>query len=256
MASVATARCGVDALTTQAIVQRDSVAKNYVPIIHPVMNLPMQELRSEGDCEITDPRACLNHYNSAADLACVLYCYISHFYFKAMIKAGYITQGLRVVRYCMEKDRYEECVVVNQSDGAGDRDESVEEMLLKYKNKEGSCRSGVELINLETGYQFRPITVRKRTRGPNGVAVGSVSQTYTGAQWARKLAEDKKLQDCKRKMVNDEMARTLSGATCRKEGQGSPEGSVVIPTLIIMGVWDFSGVDNQRKPPVYASQRV
>jgi hypothetical protein len=245
MASIATVRTNTDALTTQAIVHRDSIAKNYVPIIHPVIYLPMLQLRKDGDCEIVDPRACLNHYNSAADLACIIYSSIGLNFFHAMVKAGYVAHGLRVVRHCTENDEFQDCIVVNKQDGLGPRDESVEEMLLKYKTKEGSCRPGVELINMENGYLFNPITVRKR--GRNGSESAMPASIMSRQQWFRKVREDKKLYDCRRRLATDEAARHLSGATCRKDAQSSSDGRVVVPVLVIKAAWCFPGYENRKK---------
>ncbi len=240
----------MDALTTQAIVHRDSISKNYVPIIHPDLYLPMLQLRKDGDCEIADPRACLHHYNSAADLACLVFAEVSRFYFDAMVKAGYIAHGLRVVLQCTENDEFDERLVWKKEDLTLPREETVEEMIQKYKTKEGTCRPGADIINLETGYEFKEVRQRKRVRGAfAGANTGaSASTVLTRPQWNRKLAELKKLYDCQRKLQTDEAARNVStgAGACRKDAP-PPEGRRVVPTLIIKAAWMFPGYENRRK---------
>lgn len=243
--SIVSTRSGMDALTTQAIVHRTSIAKNYVPIVQAELYLPMLQLRKDGDCEIGDPRACLHHQNSAADLACAVEIEISLLYFKAMVKAGYIAHGQKVVLHCTENDEYEERTVVKKQNESDRIVESVEDMLLKYRTKQGNCRPGVDLINFDPGFQFREIKSTKRGR-PDHHGRFTRSTVWSGVAWRKKLFDEKKMHDCQRKLLTEEAVRSLSSAACRRDAP-PVEGRVSVPTLVIKAAWCFPGFEQRRK---------
>lgn len=247
-------RSSVDALTTQAILHRETIVKNYLPIVQATNNLPMLKLRKDGECEVGDPRACIHHQNSAADLACALYVDVSRNYFNAMVGAGYIAQGLRVVLHCTECDEYDERIVVRAQDDEHPTNESVEDLINKFKNRQGTCRPGVEIIGLGGGgYEFREIKALKRGRTggllPGGGRFGR-STVRSAAAWRKKLAEDKTLHECQRRLVKEETVRNLSGSTsvaaCRRDG-AQDLSRVAVPTLIIHAAWCFPGHEQRRK---------
>lgn len=242
----------MDALTSQAILHRETIVKNYIPIVQVLNNLPMLTLRKDGECEVGDPRACIHHQNSSADLVCSLYVDISRDYFNAMILAGYIAHGLRVVLHCTEYDEYDGRIVVKRSDGKGPADESVEDMIDKFRNKQGGCRPGVDVINLSMGYELHDIKMLKRNRSGDPIAGERYSTVQQGTSWRKKLQLDKKLHDCQRKLLTDEAVRNLSGTAtgCRRDTAPDP-GRVVVPTLIIHAAWCFPGHEQRRKM-VYA----
>ena len=65
---------------------------NQMPpaIISPTTSSPMLHLKKYGECTLIDPRACIHHYECAADTACIMYAHISLRYFHYMVVAGYI----------------------------------------------------------------------------------------------------------------------------------------------------------------------
>jgi hypothetical protein len=225
-----------DALTYKAIAQRESIAKNYNPIISPSM-LPMLQLKQHGDCTIADPRACLHHYDGAADLACLVYVHISRPYFEAMIHAGLIVNKTRVVLRCTENDAYKFVIAQNLEKEAGKVQRNVEELLDSLKSRQGNCRPGVELLTMEHVF-VEPRTFQKK-RGPDGKRISNappVSTTYTmnGKKWAQRLRDSMKQFECHRTLHSEQKRAELN---CRTNRKTASEGRTQVPILVIEAPW-------------------
>lgn len=226
----------VDSLAKQAILHRESVAKNYIAIINPLNKLPMLQLRKEGDCEIADPRACLNHYNGTADLCCLIYVHVSYQYFSALIKIGLITDKERAVLRCTEHSAYAHVTVTSKSIENLLRHERVEDLLERFRDRPGVCRSNVEILKLDVGFEFVQVKGqlnRKRKPGLDATGIPTTHHILSEAQWRKHVLQCKGMFDCQRKLHTDEMTKQLSA--CRREP--TADGSIMIPIFVIEGPW-------------------
>lgn len=239
----ATGRSAVDAdtLTLAAIQQRDSVHRNYRPIVNPVNGLPMLQL-NRNDCEVIDPRACIHHYDSAADLACAIYIHISLPYFYAMVHAGYIANKTRVVLHDTDNSSYVFVLAQNEESTGPAASQTVETLLDTMRNSSGTCRPGVKLVTLDSLiFTQNSSFVRKRSAcGADPVAVPQVrALVMSAARWHARLQQAKHLYECQRRLHTDEAVRKLS--TACGAGAGKDDlGRVVIPTLVIEAAWGIT----------------
>ena len=154
-----------DEAAKKILEQRHNVVRNYNAIIGRNLK-PMIQWKQHGDCTIEDPRACLHHYDSAADLACLLFAHISLPYFEAMITNHMIVNKTRIVLRCTENDAY---VYVNAENRVRETDkgrERVEDLIQKMRSEQGNCRPGVEMLSLD--YVFtQPSNFHRRKRPRN-----------------------------------------------------------------------------------------
>lgn len=158
-----------DALTLAAIKQRDSVHRNYRAIVNPVNGLPMLQLNRH-ECEVMDPRACIHHYDSAADLACAIYIHVSLPYFYALVQADYIANKTRVVLHDTDFESYVFVLAQNEESTAPSSKDTVEQMLNGFRkcNSQASVRQAGPVKNTRSGRRVslgrRPV----RRRLPRG----------------------------------------------------------------------------------------
>jgi hypothetical protein len=94
---VSTNRTVTEETATDALRNMENLERNYIAIISPNTMSPMLHLKKYGDCTLVDPRACIHHYECSADMACILYAYVSMRYFHYMVHSGYISNKTRVV---------------------------------------------------------------------------------------------------------------------------------------------------------------
>lgn len=242
MASSVISRESNESLTHKAIESRESIARNYVPIINPVNQKPMLHLRKDGDCTIVDPRACIHHYNSSADLACIMYAHVSLPYFHAMVRAGYINNRLRLVLRCTESDTYAHAIVENVPDKFNTRTPTVSEMLGELRNTSdnfGTCRTGVALVTIDPGYRFVQTQSMCRRKNRYSRAPPPVTTAIINAKtWWHRLTVAKGLYDCQRALFGEETARGLSSCS-RTTRTKSDDGRVTVPILVIEAPWGF-----------------
>lgn len=230
-----------ESLTHKAIETRENIARNYVPIVNPVNQKPMFHLRKDGDCTIVDPRACFHHYNSAADLSCIIYAHVSLPYFHAMVKTGYINNRLRLVLRCTESDTYAHAIVENIPDKRNSRTPTVNEILGEMRNTSdnfGNCRTGVTLLTIEPGYRFVQTEGMRRRKNRYSRAPPPVTAQIINAKtWWHRLTVAKGLYDCQRTLFGEETARGLN--SCGRATKKQEEGRVTVPTLVIEAPWGF-----------------
>ena len=230
-----------ESLTHKAIESRENIARNYVPIINPVNQKPMLQLRKDGDCTIVDPRACLHHYNSSADLSCIIYAHVSLPYFHAMVRAGYINNRLRLVLRCTDSDTYAHAIVENIPDQHNKRTPTVNEMLGEMRNTSdnfGNCRTGVTLLSIDPGYRFIQTLSMRRRKNRYSRAPPPVTTAIVNAKtWWHRLSVAKGLYDCQRTLFGEETVRNL--ASCGRAAKKPEEGRVTVPILVIEAPWGF-----------------
>ena len=241
MAASIMSRESTDFMTHKAIETRESLARNYVPIINPVNQKPMLHLRKDGDCTIVDPRACIHHYNSSADLSCIIYAHVSLPYFHAMVRAGYINNRLRIVLRCTESDTYAHAIVENIPDKNNTRTPTVSEMLGELRNTSdnfGNCRTGVALVTIEPGYRFIQTQSMFRRKNRYSRAPPPVTTAVVNAKtWWHRLTVAKGLYDCQRTLFGEEAARGLN--SCSRTAKKPEDGRVTVPILVIEAPWGF-----------------
>lgn len=236
----------LEALTEQAMEHRETIARNYIPIINPSNNRPMLQLRRHGNCELVDPRACLHPVYGTADAVCGIYVHISEPYWKAMIKAGYIVNKQRVVLRCTEMDTYAFVIAMNFSADDQHQSENVEDMLQKHRNQQGVCRPGVELLTLNyTLKQVHSLAKRRKLGAGSASSMsaqppGTTTAIMTSIEWSRSIQEAKRLYDCQRKLQTASVAQR-AGACSRKQAshdtQSDTTPMLVVPTLVIEAPW-------------------
>lgn len=227
-----------DTLTLAAIQQRDSVHRNYRPIVNPANGLPMLQL-NRNDCEVIDPRACIHHYDSAADLACAIYIHISLPYFYAMIHAGYIANKTRVVLHDTDNLSYVFVLAQNEESTGPSANQTVETLLDTMRNNSGTCRPGVKLVTLDSLIFTQNSTfVRKRPAGGLDPAIQPAVRALVMSErrWHARLQQAKHLYECQRRLHTDEAVRKLS-TTCGAGAGKDDLGRIVIPTLVIEAPW-------------------
>ena len=226
-----------DAVAKKAMEQRENIARNYHAIIGKSLK-PMIQWRQHGDCTIEDPRACLHHYDSTADLACLLFAHISLPYFEAMILNGLIVNKTRIVLRCTENDAYVYVNAENRIRNPNKWRESVEELIQKMKSEQGNCRSGVEMLTLD--YVFtQPASFHRRKRGREGAAVPPTTTAYimSGKRWAKRLLQVKHMYECQRELHSEQLKDRLTTGYRPGMKKTNEESRSVLATLVVEAPW-------------------
>lgn len=228
-------------LVMRAIEQRQTVAKNYAPIVNPTTQTAMLTLRKHGECTIVDPRACFNHYDAGADLACAIYEHVSLPYWHAMIHAGLIQNRIRCVLRCTENDTYVYVIARNNPKGGTRAVDNVEDMIGRLRARQGSCRPGVELLTLDYSFVQPKSLTRKRRTGEQGAPPPVTTAIISGRRWLKRLRKAKELYDCQRRLHTEGDARRLACAIGQRntavKGQGDGAGRAQVPTIVIEAPW-------------------
>ena len=226
-----------DSVAKKAIEQRENITRNYNAIIGRNLK-PMIQWKQHGDCTIEDPRACLHHYDSTADLACLLFTHVSLPYFEAMILNGLIVNKTRIVLRCTENDAY---VYVNAENRVRDPEkgrESVEELIQKMKSEQGNCRPGVEMLTLD--YVFtQPASFHRRKRSRDNGAIPPTTTAYimSGNKWAKRLLQVKHMYECQRELHSEQLKDRLTGGARVGMKKSADESRSVLATLVVEAPW-------------------
>lgn len=231
-------------------VQEENVHKNYVSIINPNTGRAMLHLKKYGECTLIDPRACIHHYECAADVACILYAPMSLMYFHYMVHSGYVSNKTRVVLNDTKNDTYVFVVAENVNSRASSEGNSVEAIIRNVQRQEGHCRAGMDVLQVGTpdqvGYFFhQPASYFRRNKSKTIHTV--TSRVMTGKDWAKRLKNEKQQHDCQRRLYNESRKQDLS-AGCRSKNTKDPEDVnpiFHIPTIMIQSA-DFDILPPQR----------
>ena len=199
-----------------------NVHKNYVAIINPNTGRAMLNLKKYGECTLIDPRACINHYECAADVACILYAPVSLRYFHYMVHSGYVSNKTRVVLNDTKYDTYVFVIVENIDSQSMRGDNSVEGILRGVQRQEGRCRIGTDVLQAGTpeqvGYFFhQPASYFRRSKSRH---TSSTSRVYTGKEWAKRCRLEKQQHDCQRRIFNENRKQDLLVAGCHTKAAG------------------------------------
>lgn len=242
--AAATSRDNDERVVLKAIEQRQSIAKNYTPIVNPTTQTAMLTLRKHGECTIVDPRACFNHYDAGADLACAMYVHISLPYWHAMIHAGLVQNRIRCVLRCTENDSYVFVVARNNPRAGARASDNVEDLLNKLRARQGSCRPGVELLGLDYSFvQPKSLSRKRRHNGDQSAPPPVTTAVISARRWMRRMRKAKHLYDCQRRLHTEEEARRAGAVACapaRRAGDQSGGGRVHVPILVIEAPWGLA----------------
>ena len=182
----------------------------------------MLNLKKYGECTLIDPRACINHYECAADVACILYAPVSLRYFHYMVHSGYISNKTRVVLNDTKYDTYVFVIVENVDSQSMRGENSVEGILRGVQRQEGRCRIGTDVLQAGTpdrvGYFFhQPASYFRRSKSRH---TSSTSRVYTGKEWAKRCRLEKQQHDCQRRIFNENRKQDLLVSGCHVKGAG------------------------------------
>lgn len=228
----------------EAVQHFETVHKNYVAIINPNTGRAMLHLKKYGECTLIDPRACIRHYECAADVACILYATVSLPYFHYMVHCGYISNKTRVVLNDTYHDTFVFVVAENFDSREAAESHNVEDILSNLQRKGGGCSVGTDVLqagtDTEIGYFFHQPTAYFRKRNK----IQSVShRVMTGKDWAKRLKAEKAAHDCQRRALQEQQKDSLGllagcrgGASARTAAaKAEPLGAAVlhVPVLII-----------------------
>lgn len=222
-----------------------NIYKNYVAIINPNTGQSMLHLKKYGECTLIDPRACINHYECAADVACILYATVSLRYFHYMVHSGYVSNRTRVVLNDTKNDTYVFMVAENLASRSAMTSNTVDSLMRTLQQRDGECHIGIDVLQAgdknNVGYFFhqQPSYFRKGSKGSDKKKLHAVtSKVMTAKEWAKRLKLEKQHHDCQRRLYN-ESQKEQSNPNVKLRGlhhnPACDETSVVthVPTLII-----------------------
>lgn len=229
----------------EAVQNFENVHKNYIAIINPNTGRAMLHLKKYGECTLIDPRACIHHYECAADVACILYAPVSVRYFHYMVYSGYLSDKSRVVLNDTKHDTYVFVIVENLNTKQSGEGNSVEAIIRGVQRQEGTCRAGTDVLQVGTpdqvGYYFhQPKSFRRvKSRTINAIT----QKVMTGKDWAKRVKNEKAQHDCQRRIFNENRKQEITtgyrtglrSGGCAGGGNALDDASVVfhVPTLMI-----------------------
>lgn len=234
----------------EALRTMENLERYYIAIVSPNTMTPMLHLKKYGECTLVDPRACIHHYECAADLACILYAPVSLRYFHYMVHSGYISNKTRVVLHDTKHDTYVFAQVENIRPGGSAGATTVDDIISSIRRNQGHCRPGIDVLQAGTegrlGYMFtQPVNVWKKSK-LNGKRA-TTTRVLSRRDWDRRLAVEKELHDCQRKIYNENRKQEITGA-CRT-GAAKDEGlatSFHIPILVIEAPFNIPKPEQNR----------
>lgn len=219
-----------------AIQNVESFFANYLAIISPSSNKPMVQLKKYGECTLVDPRACMHHYECAADVACILYAYVSLDYFHLMVHNGYISNKTRAVLHDIVHDTYVFVLVENVRNQGTSGAASVDEIIQNVQRQQGHCRPGIDVLQVGTrsnlGYTFsQPTSIWKKGSSKNHMRLNTL-KVHSNREWMKRLKNEKAQHDCQREIFNQKTKQDM--LLCRNpKDSGMTSSYTHIPLLVI-----------------------
>jgi hypothetical protein len=154
----------------------------------------------------------------------------------ALIKKGLITDRMPAVLRCTDNNTYVHVIVTSKTLENLRKNESVEDLIQRFRDRQGTCRPAVDIISLDVGFEFAQVKGqgRRRKSCPDMTGPPTSQHILSDNQWRKHLMQSKALADCQRKLHTDEVTQRMS--TC-KPAEPTPGGRILIPIFVIEGPW-------------------